>query len=257
MLDSCETKKTCMNRYRYSDINNLEKNLWFMSKLNSNLFYILDTPITKEIYDSVSNKQITLNFENFVGVKNFTKLEQGKLPSNVRLRIGYTQGNDNNKKIINAGIYFSGFKNVLEFIEGNTTSVENLTEDSKIFYEYELIIEWIPLTHTELTIEFALTWKLYLLLYVAIGVIALVMVSIFCFLHFLTSRQKKKYFKFIFFLKRVWFKAFGGLFFVLLCKKITQRLYDILHLNWILLFLQNNERFPQTICKFRNQICSI
>lgn len=194
-----------MENYKLGEFQGRTENFWFMSNINTNLFYFYEDPVDQETFANVFQKRKPLNTEKFVGVKVKTKKESNKYPKNVKLRIGYSQMEKTHKKIINAGIYFSGFE-----------AFEEATKDNR--YQYNLEIEWFPLTHTELTIEFALTWKLYLVLYVAIGLMAFLMVTFIFLFHLLTSRRKKNYFRCGRLFCIVWSPAFVGLSYTLLSK---------------------------------------
>jgi hypothetical protein len=208
VADNCVLETTCMENYKLGEFAGRTENLWFMSNINTELFYFYEDPVDQETFTSTFKARQSLNSEKFVGVKVRNKQENKKYPKNVRLRIGYSQIEKTHKKIINAGIYFSGFK---AFEKSNAEEM----------YQYNLRIEWFPLTHTELTIEFALTWKLYLVLYLAVGIMSLFTVSCICVVHLFASRRKKNYFKFCQLFKVVWSPAVVGISYTLFSKSFV------------------------------------
>lgn len=205
LADKCVRTTTCMENYTLGEVQGSTEQFWFTSNINSELFYFYEDPVDQETFASTFELKKAVNSEKFVGVKVKTKQESNKYPKNVKLRIGYSQIGKTHKKIINAGILFSGYQ-----------AFEDATREQ--MYQYNLEIEWFPLTHTELTIEFALTWKLYLVLYVAVGLMASLMVSFIFTFHLLTSRRKKNYFKCGPLFCIVWGPAFVGLSYTVLSK---------------------------------------
>lgn len=202
VADKCVLETTCMENYKLGEFEGRTENLWFMSNINTNLFYFYEDPIDQEMYMSTFQARQALNSEKFVAIKVKNKQESKKYPKNVRLRIGYSQIGKTHKKIINAGLYFSGFEAFDE------SSAEQM-------YQYNLRIEWFPLTHTELTIEFALTWKLYLVLYLAVGIMSFLTVNFMFMVHLGASRRRKNYFKCCQLFRVVWSPAFVGISYTL------------------------------------------
>ena len=203
--DTCKTTFKCKQRISKEDMKTTETNLWLLSNINTVLFYFYEDPVDHAYFTTNFQVKKSLNSEKFVAVKVRTKKESNKYPKKVRLRIGYLQEGAELKRIVNSSVVFSGFE------------IYNDKVDHKIV-DYALEVDWMPLSHTELTIEFALTWRLYLVLFLAIGIIALIMVLLFGLFHLLTSRKKKNYFFVGKLFKLVWVQAFVGISYIHLGK---------------------------------------
>ena len=99
------------------------------------------------------------------------------VPTLIRLKIYYHQISPTTKKIITASASFEEFVIPMDSqYEGNT------------FFHYSLDFSYKPLTHTDLTIMFALNWEVYLILYMGIGFVAIVIVGIFTLYHTLMEK---------------------------------------------------------------------
>lgn len=101
----------------------------------------------------------------------------GMIPTSIYLNIYYHQKSTTIKKIITASVSFENY--VLP-----TDSQYNKTSS---FY-YNLYFSYIPLTHTDLTIMFALDWQVYLVLYFGVGIMAITIVGIFLLYHILMEK---------------------------------------------------------------------
>ena len=94
------------------------------------------------------------------------------IPTIVRLNIYYQQFSQTTKKIIDATVSFE-----------NSTSPTNAQYAGTDVFEYTVYFSLIPLTHTDLINMFAMDWPVYLVVYIAIGFVALGIIGIFTLYH--------------------------------------------------------------------------
>lgn len=80
------------------------------------------------------------------------------------------------KKLVSAEIQFSGFVSP--------------TEVKASVYNYTLNLNYLPLSHTDLMIAFALPWYVYFTMYIIVGLLAVVMAAIFTVYHRVLTRIK-------------------------------------------------------------------
>ena len=126
----------------------------------------------------------------------------GMIPRELALTISYYQLDNSRKRIILAELFYDGFTPLSE-------GEKNLTE--KVFYN--LTFGFHPMSHKELTINFAFTAKFYIILYLLVGSIAVIITVIFVMYHRLVGRPplgRKEFasFKFYSYLKLTYFPAF-------------------------------------------------
>lgn len=86
--------------------------------------------------------------------------------------------NTKQKKLVSAEIKFSGFISPTDFI-------------NVPYYNYSLKINYVPLSHTDLTIAFALPWYVYFSMYLFVGVLSVFMACLFLVYHKLVSRKNR------------------------------------------------------------------
>lgn len=239
--DRCNIVRRCMENLKIEQISFTPSQYWFLSNLNSVLFYFFESPVEIDEYKNTFLSKKNFNSEQLIAVKVKTKLIPNKFPTNVKLRIGYSQIENFDKKIINASLNFFGFQ-PFETNRG--------TPRGNKFYEYDLYIEWVPLSHTELTIEFALSWKLYLVLFFAVGIIAFLMVFFFMIFNLLISRKKKNYFHFRILFRKIWTNAFKGTYIVLFCFAV----YFCI-IGFLCFFKIMNYSFKNFICDSNDNYC--
>ena len=106
-------------------------------------------------------------------------------PRDIGLGVFYYQYSKNDKLLITVEIEFGGMK--------------TLTDDEKngnIDIAYNLTFNYAALSHTQLTIAFAFKWHFYLVLYLIIGILSIIIVTIFLLYHRLVARGKGIKFKF-------------------------------------------------------------
>ena len=96
----------------------------------------------------------------------------GMIPTVVRMKIYYHQISQTTKKIIKASVSFE-----------NHITPTNKQYEGEAFFHYSFYFSLIPLTHTDLTIMFAFDWQVYLVLYIGIGLVAILIVGIFTLFH--------------------------------------------------------------------------
>lgn len=162
--DTCNSTFKCIFDVDVTQINLSTSDYWFLANANKQLFSIYSTPVD---YDSYKTFLLNLlvNPEDFIQVSVGTTKQTNKIPTIVDLNIGYKQLNTTTKKIIEASVMFSGF----------------ITPTSKKT-QYNLNVNIRPLKHTELTMAFALNWKLYLIFFIGTGA-AFLMISILFFIY--------------------------------------------------------------------------
>ena len=117
-----------------------------------------------------------LPLTKFVSIALSSLAQKGRIPTTIVLNISYYQIDQVTKQLISGGIDFEGYIDPTEY---NATS-----------YNYTLKINFKPLSHTDLTIAFALPWTIYMIMYLSVGLICVVMVVIFTYFHKLSSRRK-------------------------------------------------------------------
>lgn len=103
--------------------------------------------------------------------------KNGMVPSLIKMKIFYHQTSKTTKKIIQASV---SFENYIHATDEQYEGSQN--------FSYTLDFSFIPLTHTDLTIMFALDWQVYLLLYIGIGFVAIIIVGIFALYHTLMEK---------------------------------------------------------------------
>ena len=162
------------------DIKNLDfdKKYWFTADQGSSLFGFLDDPITYKQYLLSLEGKLEKSSESFIPVEVTTFNQPGKIPTSIILDINYYQIDSKRKKLVTSSVNFSGFISPTEY----STDVFN----------YTLKINYKPLTHTELTIAFALPWYVYFVMYLIVGFLSFFMTLLFTLYHMLASRQKKR-----------------------------------------------------------------
>jgi hypothetical protein len=102
--------------------------------------------------------------------------QKDKVPTKIELKVGYYQMDQKNKKIISSEIVFSGYIDPRLF---NSSQ-----------FNYTLLVSYEPLSHTNLTISFALPWFVYLSMYLIIGVLCVGMVLILVIYHKVFTYKK-------------------------------------------------------------------
>lgn len=101
----------------------------------------------------------------------------GMHPTLVKIKVFYHQTSKTTKRIIEATV---SFENYIHATDKQYEGTHN--------FSYTLDFSFIPLTHTDLTIMFALDWQVYLILYIGIGFVAIIIVGIFAVYHTLMEK---------------------------------------------------------------------
>ena len=184
--DSCENIQIkCIYDENPSESSQIPK--WFELKSETVLFQITKDPfLIKEINSIRAFQERQVHKKNLLGffikflikivnVKTTNHAEKGKLPTQVQIDLKYFQYTKTAKKMINAEITFSDFLSPPE-------------SNSKKNMEYSIIFNFHPMTHTELIVYFALSWDIYLILYVGICTLAFIMVLILHIYHVIFFR---------------------------------------------------------------------
>lgn len=99
------------------------------------------------------------------------------IPRAVSLTISYYQVDNSRKRIILAELAFDNFKALTE---------AETNYEEKVFYN--LTFGFLPLSHKDLTINFAFTSRFYIILYLLVGSIATIITVIFVMYHRIVGR---------------------------------------------------------------------
>lgn len=118
--------------------------------------------------------ELALTTEQFVDVTVSSTAPSNRMPTLVSLKMGYYQVDAKVKKLISARVEFSGW-----------VAATNNKEQA-----YIAKISYLPLSHTELMIAFALPSYVYITMYVLVGCLCIFMVLLFAIYTKLTSRRK-------------------------------------------------------------------
>ena len=138
-----------------------------------------------------------------------TDSQEMKLPTTVILNLSYYQMDRKTKRLVTATIDFVGYIDPAEY-------------DATTF-NYTLRINYLPLSHTDLTIAFALPWTVYMSMYIFVGLLCIIMVLPFTFYHKVSTRQKGSSIYFWEYLKMSMPPNFWGFFYLL----VPQAIYVI------------------------------
>jgi hypothetical protein len=126
------------------------------------------------------------------------------IPRAMSFTISYYQVDNDRKRIILAELEFDDFQPLSE-------SEANLTDK----VHYNLTFGFVPLSHKDLTINFAFTSRFYIILYLLVGTIATIITFIFVIYHRLVGRPPlgaKHFasFKYLSYMKLTYQPAFQG-----------------------------------------------
>lgn len=168
-----------------ADVNDTTKNYWFRAKNSDELFYFYEDPISFAEFKEGLNGMTSISNEFLVPVTVESTSQGNKIPTEVKLDLGYYQQDISTKKLIKSQVVFSGFIDPSSY---NTSQ-----------YNYTLIFSFVPLSHTELLIEFALPWFVYLIMYILVCLLTIAMTAIFMLYHKVISRYKTSFFFFPYF----------------------------------------------------------
>jgi len=148
---------------------------WFAVEGGAALFDLSVAPV---VYDDLIAKDFA-EFEVLPVAPEEGAGEDGVVPKTVGLAIDYYQVDGARKELIAAGLAFE--------------DLEALTPDELVgtaAVGYNLTFSFAALSHMELTVAFAFSWDFYLVLYVIVGVLALVVMVVFAAYHRLVARPK-------------------------------------------------------------------
>ena len=70
-------------------------------------------------------------------------------------------------------------------------------------FQYQLEVNFAPLNHTKILLDFGFKWYIYMLVFIIIGVISNVQFVIFWIYHILTTVKSKITFRIVIYLKMV------------------------------------------------------
>lgn len=100
-------------------------------------------------------------------------------PKQIDIKFYYHQIDQSTIKLINVDVEMSAYTDI------------STTEDSIL--AYSVIVSIIPYSHTDLLIQFAISWTVYLIIYVGIGCMSVFMVSIFFAYNYIFSYLMFRY----------------------------------------------------------------
>jgi hypothetical protein len=100
------------------------------------------------------------------------------IPTTVQLNVSYYQMDKRTKKLISASVDLLGYVEPADLIKSG--------------YMFTLKINYMPLSHTDLAIAFALPWTIYVTMYIVVGSLCVIMVVIFMCYHRFFTRQKNR-----------------------------------------------------------------
>ena len=138
----------------------------------------------------IGQKSIYMNYEmlaepsdtvKLVEVLNKFIIPEGKIPTMAFLKLSYYQFDRYEKLLIKADLSLS------DFLEPD----EMQARGEKPIH-YNLTITYHSMNHSELVNEFALSWDIYFILYLFIGLFSVAEVVVFYFYHYLVYRDGKK-----------------------------------------------------------------
>ena len=186
VADTCENIKIeCA--YDENFDNPTDQTPWYALEASETVFYMSPFPMSAAEMES----DLELNPQNFVPVTvTNTTAKADQYPTNISLSFHYFQVSETQKELIRVYISFDNYQNATaDQLVGNTT------------FPYTLTVSFVPMSHTELIISFGFGSSVYLLTYVAVGLVACIIMFIFLVYHLIVSRQKKKttrkYWKFV------------------------------------------------------------
>lgn len=181
--NSCLAKFQCKHNKNFVANSKDDTKIWFNANVNTVLFQLYPELVTYEYF----KERLVTGYEQtqyFVDVTVESQQIENKIPTSILLEIGYYQKDSYTKKIVSGTVKYSGFV---------TPTSSTIT--------YELTIVFRPLTHTELTVAFALSWYLYLIIFIGIGLLALTIVAIWYVYHWIFAGHKEYGFHFLYFIK--------------------------------------------------------
>lgn len=129
------------------------------------------------------------------------------VPRDIQFTISYYQVDNDNKRIILAELAYGNFQPLSE------DEAAPAPNNSKVYYNFTFGLT--PLSHKDLTINFAFTSRFYIILYLLVGTIACIITFIFVMYHRIIGRPplgRKDFasFKFLSYLKLTYQPAFQG-----------------------------------------------
>lgn len=101
------------------------------------------------------------------------------IPTTVEMTLSYYQINSKLKQLISASVQFTGYIKPEDF-QKNTSG-----------YAYSLKLNYLPLSHTDLMIAFAMPWPVYFTMYLFFGSLCVIIIAFLTLYHKLVTRRKK------------------------------------------------------------------
>lgn len=160
---------------------------WFEVPAGTTLMYI-----SKEPMQPSHMSRTKLTETEYLAVDVLETRAGGRVvPSKIKLKFMYFQKSQGIKTLI---------KVKLDFLEYKTLNDAEFNGDDLV--DYKLLIDYVPLSHKELMVEFALDIQFYILLYVILGIATISVNGIFTVYHRLTAQSAiVPSFKFLSYLK--------------------------------------------------------
>lgn len=183
------------------NVTDTENTYWFNAKNSDTLFSFYEDPMSPEELLNYLNGKVSISSEYFIPMTVTSFSQNNKIPTEIKMTLGYYQKDVETRKLIKAEVNFSGFIDPKNY---NTTD-----------FNYTLVFNFVPMTHTELLIYFALPWFVYMIMYILVCLLTIFMTAIFMLYHKLVSRYKTAFFFFPYF-KVFLPPSLYGLFYVVL-----------------------------------------
>ena len=183
--------------------NNEEDGYWYQAKKDDTLFQFYQDGVDAEGLKNFLNGNVSISEENFVQVVVDSFSVSNKVPTQVDLVLQYYQNSTTEKRLIKSSVSFSGFVDPKNFDEGT-------------IFNYTLNIDYKPLSHTELMIEFSLPWFVYFTMYILVGILTIFMTAVFMIYHRIVSRKSNHGFWFWAYCKAFLPPSLYGLLYVMI-----------------------------------------
>ena len=169
--DKCtEVAISCIYDEVFADLQSNSR--WFEVSADTVVMKLSKEPMSA--YDLASTKLSTTEMLE-VAVAS-VKAGGRVVPSAVKLTFQYFQRTASRKSLVKAK---------MEFLDYKTLNDAEYNGDTQV--GYKLVIDYLPMSHTQLMMSFALEYHFYIILYIFVGFAAVTIISIFTIYHRLTT----------------------------------------------------------------------
>ncbi|KAL4426732.1 hypothetical protein ABPG74_006104 [Tetrahymena malaccensis] len=160
--DSCEEIKfQCLLDEAFNDNNNYPK--FYEQNQEAELFFITQNPIN---IDTDLSHEDSIKSLALIPVTTKNIVPSSTLPKTITLEINYYQVDKYTKKIITAEMSFGSF-------------IKESSYNSSSTFQFNFILSFHSMSHSELAIAFALEWQVYLILCSVIGSLSICFILIY------------------------------------------------------------------------------